>query len=424
MGSPCARSWSDEWIATVNATESQLNHRICGARLPDGSPCTRQSNHSSGRCPLHGGFNLTGAPPGNRNHVIHGLYSRRLRTCNASCPHWQSCPCANHDTPDLPAGKAPTCPYQLTEYNTVLTDALAIVESQPHPSPMGIHVAHNVATLQVLISNAATQLVAASQVAEASQLAEACSSESPQSTPTLAERGLPGPNPNALNAYLRLSREFRASLKLLYGPGYHPLNRQKHSAAPPTPEGINRHLQRLQRDTAVDPDSLIDAQLEPQSAQTHARAYLQEAALVGGQSLDVDMCEAFDQAALIDEPFADSERDHILACYRPAKHSVSEELAKQILGNLHLPPIPSEDAKLICPHDPKDCKIRQEIAQTEREYLGLFRDGKLPPGTFPVNSPLRKIYEEHLYHPELDEVNIRMGWVPGKKKEATNAQPA
>lgn len=73
LGTPCARSWSNDWIATVDATERDLNHRICGARLPDGTPCCNQSDHPSGRCPFHGGFDLTCAPPGNRNHVIHGL---------------------------------------------------------------------------------------------------------------------------------------------------------------------------------------------------------------------------------------------------------------------------------------------------------------------------------------------------------------
>jgi hypothetical protein len=70
LGTPCARSWTQDWIARVDAMESQLNHRICGARLPDATPCCNTSDHPSGRCQLHGGFDLTGAPPGNRNHVM------------------------------------------------------------------------------------------------------------------------------------------------------------------------------------------------------------------------------------------------------------------------------------------------------------------------------------------------------------------
>jgi len=362
LGTPCARTWTESWITTVNETETQLNRRICGARLPNATPCTNTSNHASGRCPHHGGFDLTGAPPGNRNHVIHGIYSRRLRTCAANCPYGQACPCAtaNHEP-----GAAPSpCPYQQIQYNTVLTDALAIVESQPHPNPIGIHLAHNVATLQVLVSDAATYLA--------------------NQQPTDAAES---PNPNATIAFIRLMREFRASLKLLATP----LNRQKNSLAPPSPEGILRHAQRIQHDTSLDPDAIAAAQLEPQTPQTHARAYLQQAVLVGSQGRDVEMCEAFDTAALLDEPLAESERDHVLACYRPAKHSISEELAQQILGHLHIPPPEQQQ-----PKDNNDQTTRTATPDSIilQQYLDLFRHGKIPPEAFPLNSPLRQYVTE------------------------------
>jgi hypothetical protein len=35
LGTPCARSWSEEWIATVNATETQLNRRLRPRHSPD-----------------------------------------------------------------------------------------------------------------------------------------------------------------------------------------------------------------------------------------------------------------------------------------------------------------------------------------------------------------------------------------------------
>lgn len=76
FGTPRASSWSNDWIATVEAKESSFGRRICGARLLSGTPCTLGSSHSSGRCRFHGGFDVTGAPEGNRNAVIHGLYSR------------------------------------------------------------------------------------------------------------------------------------------------------------------------------------------------------------------------------------------------------------------------------------------------------------------------------------------------------------
>ncbi len=479
LGTPCARTWSPDWIATVNATETQLNHRICGARLHDATPCTNISDHPSGRCPHHGGFDLTGAPPGNRNHVIHGLYTRRLRTCTPNCPHWQTCPLANanyrpasnpnpDDQPtsacnssDNPKSKiqnpnsptsitsiqsipsisptdpadpiAPTdpiqfptnpkskienpksppaftCPYQLLEYNTVLTDALAIVESQPHPNPMGIHAAHNVATLQVLISNAATHLtnettgVTGPTGARASR--PRCSPTDPIPTlyPTPDSRfpTVPDPpNPNTINAFIRLMREFRASLKLLYTPTTHPLNRQSRFATPLTPEGVQRHVQRMQHDTQLDPDSIADANLQPQTATTHARAYLQQAVLAGSQGRDVEMCEAFDNAALLDEPLAESERDHVLASYRPAKQSVSEELAAHILGNLHLPPLPQPDEH----NNPENAGATkpEEPVNPYHDFLDKFCNGKIPPEAFPINSPIRA-HAEAIYTGPRDPV--------------------
>ena len=85
-GSPCARTWTPDWIAVVEAREESLGRPICGARLMSGNPCTLMSSHASGRCRFHGGFDLTGAPEGNRNAIIHNLYSRRLMPCGTHCP--------------------------------------------------------------------------------------------------------------------------------------------------------------------------------------------------------------------------------------------------------------------------------------------------------------------------------------------------
>ncbi len=60
------------------------------------------------------------------------------------------------------------------------------------------------------------------------------------------------------------------------------------------------------------------------------------------------------------------------------------------------------------------CRKREKWAKSCEDYLTLFREGKIPPGTFPVNSPLRKFYEQYMYHPELDEVHQRMHTGPFK----------
>ncbi len=485
LGTPCARSWSNDWIATVDATESERNHRICGARLPDGTPCCNESDHPSGRCPFHGGFDLTGAPPGNRNHVIHGLYSRRLRPCTQICPHWQTCPLSAEalakadkppkssmsDQPDrsnssdssntshssyksyspeaASSQSPPICLYQLTEYNTVLTDALAIVESQPHPNPMGLHNAHNVATLQVLVSTAAAQLTTASSLFEVPRASSPCPpavpwASSPCRRPSSSEASedLHTPNPNAILAFTRLMREFRHSLKLLHAPGLTPLNRHNSTGAPPTAEGVLRHAQRIQHDTALDPDSIDAAQLQPQTPETHAKAFIQQAALAAGQGRDVEMCEAFDNAALLDEAYAESERGHILASYRPAKHSVSEELAEAILGHLHIePPVPKNgeitndsgvpippsnavDSAFSIPPSKGDqggCsstnsqstdqnhegEISIDTAKVLQDYLDTLRAGGIPPEAFPIGSKARAVAEAIYTGPSHTTPNTR-----------------
>ncbi|GMW02160.1 MAG: hypothetical protein AMXMBFR84_32960 [Candidatus Hydrogenedentota bacterium] len=438
LGTPCARSWTPEWIAIVEAKEKQLNHRICGARTPapssdsssvvltkeeasakegsssvasakeEATPCTNPSNHPSGRCPHHGGFNQTGAPKGNRNHTIHGLYSRRLKTCTTTCPHHQTCPHAAVSSsvvltkeeasakegpiwsPDsssvvltkeeasakeglssvasakedpsrmslqsfpspsplqpaaysLQPGEAP-CPYQRLEYNTVLTDALAVVETQPHPNPMGLHTAHNVAMLQVLANAAATTV------------ANAATPWSPDT-------------PAMITAYVRLMRELRASLRTLHAPAHTPLNRQKHTPAPPTPEGILRHAHRMQHDTSLDPATLQALQLPPQSPQTHAKAYIQQAIQAAGQGRDIEMCQAFDNATLLDQPYAQSHRDHILACYRANKKSTRPA-----------PSLTRSDEKRTPNQTPPTQDPLSEILTT---YEQAIKDGKVQPEAFP-----------------------------------------
>ncbi|MBI5092883.1 MAG: hypothetical protein HZB26_10630, partial [Candidatus Hydrogenedentes bacterium] len=153
-GSPCAKSWDTPWIAQVEAAEQRLGRRICGARTHNGVPCELESNHANGRCKFHGGFALTGAAPGNRNAVIHGLYSRRLRTCSDGCPMWDRCPCAGADVKALKPIQRPLCAYEQMEYDTALTDALARASTSFRPDPLRLHIAHSFAAIQVLFNRA------------------------------------------------------------------------------------------------------------------------------------------------------------------------------------------------------------------------------------------------------------------------------
>jgi glucans biosynthesis protein len=48
----------------------------CGARTRSGEPCRSPAVTGKQRCRMHGGAEGSGAPPGNRNALKHGVYSR------------------------------------------------------------------------------------------------------------------------------------------------------------------------------------------------------------------------------------------------------------------------------------------------------------------------------------------------------------
>jgi hypothetical protein len=57
-------------------TGPMLTSRRCGARTRSGKPCGAPSVHGKKRCRMHGGAPGTGAPPGNRNALKHGHYTK------------------------------------------------------------------------------------------------------------------------------------------------------------------------------------------------------------------------------------------------------------------------------------------------------------------------------------------------------------
>ncbi|HPO16190.1 MAG TPA: hypothetical protein PLI09_22335, partial [Candidatus Hydrogenedentes bacterium] len=157
--------------------------------------------HKNGRCRFHGGFDLTGAQPGNRNAVIHGLYSRTLQRCSPKCPNWTHCPLAMPQVAELPPAKAPTCPYEATQYQTALTDTLECAAHLACSNNLDHHTAHTIAMLQVMMNRAATTLSNASLIDATETLTK------DQIKETLKPSA-------ALTAFLRLSSEYRRYLGL------------------------------------------------------------------------------------------------------------------------------------------------------------------------------------------------------------------
>jgi len=307
-GAPCAKSWDDAWIATVEAAEERLDRRICGARTPAGNPCELKAGHDNGRCRFHGGFPLTGAPQGNRNAVIHGLYSRRLKVCDARCPLWDQCPCAGPDVQATPAPDRPICPYEQTEYNTALTDALARVATKPQPDPLDRHLAHNLALLQVMLNRAAIALRNDPLVDEVT-----ASSDSYK----MASRK-PGAH---LEAFLRITAEYRRFAALL----------TPRDPVEPMPEDALHHHWTTAIDTQLDPDPSAEMHREPFHINYQANRYIRQAIHHAAAGRDVAMLDAFEAAHTIAPAYTALAESKVLAAYRPTGDTLPEPAVETIL---------------------------------------------------------------------------------------------
>ena len=231
LGTPISPRWDEAWINTVMKAERERGRRICGARTHAGTPCLLQPNHENGRCKFHGGFDLTGAQPGNRNAVIHGLYARGLRVCGPECPLWNQCPCASEEVEKLPGPERPTCPYEATEYETAVTDITAYADIGIESDPMRRRMVHEAALLQVMMSRASVALRDAPLIVDTGARGESYENLSPK------------PNP-LLEAYFRISREHRNCLKWL----------KDHKECGFSDEGLAEFQRRATSDASLTPE--------------------------------------------------------------------------------------------------------------------------------------------------------------------------
>jgi len=190
QGTPRAKGWPLVWFERVNALEHELGRRICGGVCADGAPCRRVSTHSSGRCSHHGGNHLTGAPKGNENARIHGLYSRRLQRCGPNCLLWGACPFAEDDLLEIPLSNRPNCVYEQTEYDRLVDHYVGKDEG------VDVHLVHTVALLQVMVSRAAAAL----SVNGFTETTRASGADYSMESSKMSA---------ALQAFLRLAREHR-----------------------------------------------------------------------------------------------------------------------------------------------------------------------------------------------------------------------
>ncbi|GMW02368.1 MAG: hypothetical protein AMXMBFR84_35040 [Candidatus Hydrogenedentota bacterium] len=236
LGTPCSRAWDSAWIKTVNEKETELGRRVCGARSTAGGVCTIRAQHPNGRCRFHGGYDFTGADKGNRNAVVHGLYSRRLMVCGPQCAVWQSCPCAGPDIEALDKQERPVCPFELAEYNAMLSDNLAFADGRQDPRAVDRQLAHFMALLHVMMSRSLAAMGRDGAVAQAEAKAS-------------ADR--PGPGMRTL---MRLMSEYRHIRQMIPEPG---------EDDGPVETSAVEHALRREVDTDLTPEGQAELHMPP-----------------------------------------------------------------------------------------------------------------------------------------------------------------
>ena len=324
LGTRCSRAWDADWIAVVNAAEARLGRRICGARTLNGTPCTLESNHRNGRCRFHGGFALTGAPHGNRNALLHGLYSRRLQVCGTHCPLWETCPCSDDDVLALSPKERPTCPYEQTEYNAFVTDATAKSDATPDPDPLDLHTIHTMALLHVMTNRAAAAL-------SVNPLTETMTvSSGDYHMETLKLNTL-------LQAFLRVAREYRA-FRAMFDQNH--LDRALHpGVSDPTAIAGLAQGSRQCVDTNLEPESQDLALSEDAPNLSLADRFMRKAAKAASYGEDVAMLDAMRQAILLDPVAALANESAMLSAYRPREGStLPEDAVRHILEHMKIDP--------------------------------------------------------------------------------------
>lgn len=214
-GTPYSKKWDAAWREKLDALENKLDRPCCGAHAPDGMPCELGSSHKNGRCRFHGGVDDIGAPVGNSNARIHGLYARRLQQCGDHCPMWETCPLAGPDVMKVAAQKRPICAYEKEEFEVlyqldqkskpndrILDGYYRDLDPHPHQSHV-VSLQENLSIMQIMITRAANAVRA---VGATQDLRVTSDNYNLTTHKTSA----------ALQAFQILTREYRCTLNTLH----------------------------------------------------------------------------------------------------------------------------------------------------------------------------------------------------------------
>jgi hypothetical protein len=201
------------------------------------------------------------------------------------------------DLETVPLSKRPVCPFEEAEYNNALADALDLSCCVDKMNPFRIHIAHNIAILQVMLGRATTEMRNANVVSETRAQSDKYSFSHEQVRPHIT-------------AISRIGAELRKYLTFLAkgAPAentwgfYQDRRRWLRSTEPgPSPDQFQY----------VPPDEKKIAEKRAQEAKLSARKALTRAVLLANDNKETEAIEQWRQASLTDPSFTDNWTAHL-----------------------------------------------------------------------------------------------------------------
>jgi hypothetical protein len=189
----------------------------------------------------------------------------------------------------IPLQKRPVCPYEQAEYNHALADALDLSISAINENPFAIHIAHNIATLQVMLGRATTEMANATIASQTHAQSDKYTFTHEQVRPHIS-------------AISRIGAELRKYIALL-AQGVPRDNESKYArnrlaqcrASNPGP-----HPEQF---AYVPPDPETSAQERAQHAKREAQQHIARAVQLANDNNDTEALNLYKKAAHFDKTF-------------------------------------------------------------------------------------------------------------------------
>jgi len=202
----------------------------------------------------------------------------------------------------------PTCPYEQTEYNALVTDGMSLVERRADANPLDKQAVHMLALLQVMMSRAAATL--GTHKLTQMIVTVNCQRHDERMNPAFA-------------ALMRLMWEYRHVRRLLP---------DSDNGAGATPESVAKQVLRMEADTDLAPESQ-EALHFPDTPVEHATAGLVDRAVAEASEENAERAFGLYERSRALSPDEDGARlARVRLAYREGKRNISRELRQRQAG--------------------------------------------------------------------------------------------